>query len=66
MQHSHFWVFVQREQETLIQKYTSTAVFTAALFTRAQLWKQPVSIDGRMHKEMAVRVHRMNQPYEKI
>ena len=59
------WVFVQRTQETLSQKYTSTAVFTAAFFIRAELWKQPVSIDGWMDKEMAVRVHSINQPYKK-
>ena len=45
IQQSHFCVFVQRKQETLVQKYTSTPVFTAALFTRAELWKQ-VSVDG--------------------
>ena len=65
IQQSHFCVFVQRKQEILVQKYTSTPVFTAALFTRAELWKQ-VSIDGWMDKEMAVCVHSINQPYKKI
>ena len=30
-----------KEPETLIQKHTSTPVFTAALFTITKIWKQP-------------------------
>ena len=32
-------------EQTIIQKETHTTMFTAALFTIARTWKQPVSID---------------------
>lgn len=35
----HSWAYIWRQ--TIIQKDTCTSVFTAALFTRADTWKQP-------------------------
>ena len=40
-QQFHSWIYIQKKPKTLIQKETSTPVFTAALFTIANVWKQP-------------------------
>ena len=40
-QQFHSWIYIQKNPKTLIQKETSTPVFTAALFTIANVWKQP-------------------------
>ena len=36
-----FWETYPKEPKTLIQKNTSTPMFTAVLFTIAKIWKQP-------------------------
>ena len=41
IQQFHSWVFIQRKQKPLIQKDIYTPMFIAALFTTAQLCKQP-------------------------
>ena len=46
IQQFHSWVFIQKNPKTLIRKDTCTPTFTAALFTIANIWKQPkVSIN---------------------
>ena len=37
-QQSHYWAYFK----TIIQKQSSTTMFTAALFTTARTWKQPM------------------------
>ena len=39
-QQSHYWAYIYPEK-TIIQKDTCTPMFTSALFTTAQSWKQP-------------------------
>ena len=44
IQQSHHWIFTpppKKKKRTVIQRYTCTPVFTAALFIIAKLWKQP-------------------------
>ena len=38
IQQFHSWAYIQKK--TIIQKYTCTPIFTAALFTIAKTWKQ--------------------------
>ena len=46
-------------EKTIIQKDTCTPTFTAALFTIARSWKQPIDmpIDRQMDKEDVVHMH---------
>ena len=43
IQQSHSWAHIQRKKKTtiVIGKDTCTPMFTAALFTTAELWKPP-------------------------
>ena len=40
MQKFYSWVHVQKKTKILLQKVTSTPIFTASLFTIAKIWKQ--------------------------
>ena len=52
IQQFHSWVYIQKKKKTLIQKDKCTAMFIAALFVIAKIWKQPkcLSTDERIKK----------------
>ena len=52
IQQPHSWEYIWTLDKTIIQKDTSTPMFTAALFTIAKTWKQPKcpSTDGLIKK----------------
>ena len=37
----HFWIFIQRAQDTNFQRYIHHTMFIIALFSIAKLWEQP-------------------------
>ena len=39
-----------KKTKTLIQRYTCTPMFRAALFTKAKIWKQPKSVHQHMNR----------------
>ena len=41
IQKFHIWEYIWKNTETLIQEDTCPAIFTTALFTIAEIWKQP-------------------------
>jgi len=41
IQQFQFWLFTQRKQKHEFEKIHATPMLTAALFTTAEIWKQP-------------------------
>ena len=58
IQQFHSWALAKENKDTNLKTYTHRPrpIFTEALFTTAEIWKQP-SVHQRMNKEDVVYIH---------